>query len=79
MLETNEKNRVSQPRSKKYEEEPNGNFRAEKYDDCPPPPTQTNTSVDGLNSRMEGIEERISELEDRTLELPNLNKLQKID
>lgn len=43
MLERNEKNRVSQPRSKKYEEEPNGNFRAEKYDDHHPRNTNKQT------------------------------------
>ena len=52
-----------QPYGKKKKKEPNGNSRAEKYNNS------NESSGNGLNSRMEGTEKRISELEDSTIEI----------
>ena len=58
MLETNGKNEEPQQINRRYEEGPNGDFRAKKLQ------LTNKSTADGLYSRMERTKERINKLED---------------
>ena len=56
------KKKKSQQRKRRYNEEPNGDFRTKKYNN-------EKKLMDGLKSRIKGTEVYVNELEDRAIEI----------